>query len=225
MKQKDLKDKAISFKGKDYVLVKDRVAFFNEEFDNGSIKTQILVSDGKRVEVKAVVTPDVEKPARMFYGHSQAVIGEGYINKTSALENAETSAVGRALAFMGIGVLDSIASADEMVKSGVKPLKNGRRQEEDTEDEEVDTEEEEDDSEEESEDDGKQEPARKEIKLTAKELSMIKPITQLLKNAVTESELEAAKAAAGAAKRSLSNRQLNYLIKLFKETEARLENE
>ena len=39
------------------------------------------------------------------------------VNKTSALENAETSAVGRACAFAGIGVIDSIASADEVHKA------------------------------------------------------------------------------------------------------------
>ena len=40
------------------------------------------------------------------------------VNKTSAIENAETSAVGRALGLiMGIGVIESIASADEMNKA------------------------------------------------------------------------------------------------------------
>ena len=50
--------------------------------------------------VKAFVVPDVDKPQRMFTGYSQAKRGDGFINKTSALENAETSAVGRALAMM-----------------------------------------------------------------------------------------------------------------------------
>ena len=39
------------------------------------------------------------------------------VNKTAALENASTSAVGRALGYMGIGVIESIASADEMAKA------------------------------------------------------------------------------------------------------------
>ena len=120
MKQKELESRAIEFKGNDYILVKDRLQFFNEKYENGSIRTEIALSDGKRVEVKAVVIPDVKNLDRTFVGHSQAVVGEGYINKTSALENAETSAVGRALAFMGIGIIDSVASADEMEKAGVK---------------------------------------------------------------------------------------------------------
>jgi hypothetical protein len=43
--------------------------------------------------VKAIVIPDMENPDRCFTGYSQAKWGDGYINKTSALENAETSAV------------------------------------------------------------------------------------------------------------------------------------
>ena len=119
MDNADLKDKAIDIKGKDYVMVKDRVIYFNKNYDNGSIMTE-LVSDveSERVVIKAAVRPNMENPERVFTGYSQAKIGDGYINKTSALENAETSAVGRALALMGIGVLDSVASADELNKSG-----------------------------------------------------------------------------------------------------------
>ena len=64
--------------------------------------------------MKATVKPNEKQT---FTAYSQARWGEGYINKTSALENAETSAVGRALAFMGIGVIESIASADELNKT------------------------------------------------------------------------------------------------------------
>ena len=114
----NLKAKAIDIKGKKYVLVSDRVLAFNEENLNGSIETMLLSGIGdEMVVVRAVVTPDVANPQRRFVGYSQAKWGDGYINKTSALENAETSAVGRALAFMGIGVLDSIASVDEINKA------------------------------------------------------------------------------------------------------------
>lgn len=114
----NLKSKAIDIKGKKYVLVSDRVLYFNENYPNGMIETQLKSeTDSDKIVVKAKVTPDVKNRDRYFTGYSQAVVGEGYINKTSALENAETSAVGRALAFMGIGVLDSIASVDEINKS------------------------------------------------------------------------------------------------------------
>ena len=116
-------NKAIDFKGKKYVLVSDRVGYFNDTYPNGSIETIMLSTpDAKTVVFQAIVTPDTDKMNRRFFGHSQATWGEGYINKTSALENAETSAVGRAMAFMDIGVIDSIASLDELKKTeGVAP--------------------------------------------------------------------------------------------------------
>ena len=118
---KDLADKAIDIKGKKYVLVADRILYFNETYKKGSIETELVSeSDAQNIKIKAVVTPDVDSPDRRFMGHSQATVGQGLVNKTAALENAETSAVGRALAMMGIGVIESIASADEMSKAGVK---------------------------------------------------------------------------------------------------------
>lgn len=114
----DLKDKAVDIKGKKYVLVSDRVIFFNENYPNGSIETNLLSEvANKNIFMRATVTPDTKNPDRKFIGHAQEVVGDGYINKTSALENAETSAVGRALAMMGIGVIDSIASVDEINKA------------------------------------------------------------------------------------------------------------
>jgi len=120
---KDLKEKAIKIQGKDYVLVSDRILYFNETYPNGSIQTQMVDALGdSTIVIKALVTPDVENPNRVFTGYSQAVIGQGMVNKTAALENAESSAVGRALGMMGIGVIDSIASVDEMHKAGaVRP--------------------------------------------------------------------------------------------------------
>lgn len=115
---KDLKDKAIKIQGKSYVLVSDRILYFNETYPNGSIQTQMVDAMGdETIVIKALVTPDVENANRVFTGYSQAVIGQGMVNKTAALENAETSAVGRALAMMGIGVIDSVASVDEMRKA------------------------------------------------------------------------------------------------------------
>lgn len=118
MTDKQLKSKAIEIKGNEYVLVSDRIIFFNENYENGCIKTA-LVSDSQAdmVVVKAQVIPNIETPDRYFTGYSQAKWGEGMVNKTAALENAETSAVGRALAMMGIGVIDSVASVDEIKKA------------------------------------------------------------------------------------------------------------
>jgi len=111
----ELQEKAIVIKGKQYVQVANRVLAFNDIFPEGSLTTEMLSApDATLVVFKATASPDGK---RFFTGHSQATWGDGYINKTSALENAETSAVGRALGMMGIGVIDSIASVDELVKA------------------------------------------------------------------------------------------------------------
>lgn len=108
----------IQIKGKEYVMVKDRVMAFNENFPEGSIITEILSPiDSKVIVVRATVYPESSNQFRKYVGHSQAVIGQGMINTTAALENAETSAVGRALAMMGIGVIESMASAEEITKA------------------------------------------------------------------------------------------------------------
>ena len=115
---KQLTEKAIDIKGKKYVLVSDRVLYFNETYPNGSIVTQRIMTEETWIEIfKATVTPDCSHPERYFTGYSQARWWDGFINKTSALENAETSATWRALAMMWICVIDSIASLDEINKA------------------------------------------------------------------------------------------------------------
>lgn len=109
----------VDIKGQEYVLVKDRILEFNKRFPNGSITTELL-SDvaNQSITFKATVrTGEGGANEGTFTGHAQERIGDGFINKTSALENAETSAVGRALAMLGIGVIDSVASVDEIVKA------------------------------------------------------------------------------------------------------------
>lgn len=109
--------KTINIRGREYVQVVERIRYFNETHKQGMIETQLLSApESKTVVIKATVWPE-QKGGRYFTGHSQAVVGDGMVNKTAALENAETSAVGRALGMMGIGVVESIASADEMVKA------------------------------------------------------------------------------------------------------------
>lgn len=118
MTDKQLTEKAIDIKGKKYVLVSDRVLYFNETYPNGSIVTQRIMTEEPWVEIfKATITPDCSKPERYFTGYSQAKWWDWFINKTSALENAETSSIWRWLAMMWIWVIDSIASLDEINKA------------------------------------------------------------------------------------------------------------
>ncbi|NTW31041.1 MAG: hypothetical protein HGB12_00130 [Bacteroidetes bacterium] len=123
----DLKDKAIDIKGKKYILVSDRVLEFNKLYPQGCIRTELVSkTDDDMVVIKATVIPDINKPERFFTGYSQATWGDGYINKTSAMENCETSAVGRCLGFLGLGIIDSIASADEINKAQTQPEKKSK---------------------------------------------------------------------------------------------------
>lgn len=106
----------VSIKGKDYVMVKDRIAWLasTENEEDYSIGTDCSYNP----ELKAwVCKATLELGGRTYTGYSQAVEGSTMINKTSALENAETSAVGRACAMAGIGIIESIASADEVHKA------------------------------------------------------------------------------------------------------------
>ncbi len=117
MTEKSLQSVAIDFKGKKYVLVADRISYFNANYPKGSIKTDIVSSEGvARVIIRATVSTG---EGQEYVAHSQARWDDAnsFVNKSAALENAETSAVGRALAFMGIGVVDSIASMDEINKA------------------------------------------------------------------------------------------------------------
>lgn len=99
---------------KEYKTVALRVSLFREEFpinERWGIFTEIIHDDGKRVVVQASITNSGEVVAT---GLAEEVRGSSYINETSALENAETSAIGRALAAAGYAG-EEYASADELL--------------------------------------------------------------------------------------------------------------
>tara|TARA_R110002012_G_scaffold250111_1_gene427770 strand:- start:765 stop:1532 length:768 start_codon:yes stop_codon:yes gene_type:complete len=97
--------------GKKYTEVFVRVEQFRMAFgETMGIDTNILVDDGKRVVVKAIVTHEGNI---IGSGMAEEIRGSSMVNKTSAIENCETSAIGRALASLGLHG-GSYASANEI---------------------------------------------------------------------------------------------------------------
>jgi|TARA_R100001460_G_scaffold35706_4_gene68569 uncharacterized protein (DUF3820 family) len=108
----------VNIQGKEYATVNERVAEAHEKWEgNLSIRTRVLESIDGFVRVKATIKHTNDAGTHVFVGHAEEQIGSSFINKTSALENAETSAVGRALAFAGFSTDASIASADEVANA------------------------------------------------------------------------------------------------------------
>ena len=108
------KFKTTNIRGKQYVEVNERIKFFRQEtkYDGWGIRTEFpIIDDTQCLCLCTITTPDGNIVAQ---GHAHEEKGSSNINKTSYVENCETSAVGRALALLGIGIDTSIASANEV---------------------------------------------------------------------------------------------------------------
>ena len=98
--------------GKMYTQVVHRMeALRRHHGTDFGVETKILVDDGQRVVVQAYIT--FAQGGVLGSGMAEEIRGQGHVNTTSALENAETSAVGRALASLGLAG-GEYASANEM---------------------------------------------------------------------------------------------------------------
>lgn len=104
---------------KHYACVAERVQAFREICPEGCIFTDVNfreTSDGRQMCICKASVLD-ENSRLLATGHAYEVENSSQINETSFLENAETSAIGRALAVLGLGSETSMASAEEMVNA------------------------------------------------------------------------------------------------------------
>ena len=101
----------------DYVEVNQRVLAFRKLYPEGMIRTTMLSCEDGICIFKAEIFGD--KCNLLSTGTAYEKENSTFINKTSYIENCETSAVGRALGFLGIGIDTSIASKEEVINAVV----------------------------------------------------------------------------------------------------------
>lgn len=111
----------IDLKGKSYAMVPERVTAFRKLFPEGFINTEIVSHDGTTVLMQAKAGYyENGVPIILGTGFAQEVKGRGMVNGTSYIENCETSAVGRALGMIGLGINGGgICSAEELTNAVV----------------------------------------------------------------------------------------------------------
>jgi len=107
----------VNIHGKEYQTVAYRVGKFREAYRDYTLQTEVLERTEDVVVMKATILN--EQGRLIATGHSEEYRKSSQINKTSALENAETSAIGRALAAFGLGGTE-FATADEVANAIVK---------------------------------------------------------------------------------------------------------
>lgn len=108
---KPQKPGTINIHGKEYQTVALRVQMFREAHPDWSLTTSVMDRDAQCVVMQATIA-DTEGRV-LATGHAEEYRTSSQINKTSALENAETSAIGRALAALGLGGTE-FATANEV---------------------------------------------------------------------------------------------------------------
>lgn len=106
--------KTINIKGKEYVTVNERIKAFRNTYKDYSLVTDIIeISDNHCVMKASILDPQGKVVAT---GYARETVSKSPINKFAFVENAETSAWGRALGNFGIGVDTAICSAEELLQ-------------------------------------------------------------------------------------------------------------
>src|SRR3990170_4508137 len=100
----------------DYITVAERIAKFKELYPEGALQSEIVHIDETKVVMRAYAYRTTTDP-RPGIGHAEKLRGSTPVNRTSALENCETSAWGRALAALGLEVKKGFAPREEIEKA------------------------------------------------------------------------------------------------------------
>jgi hypothetical protein len=101
----------------DYEPVEERLAKFWKAYPTGRVATELVAYSAAQYIVRAEVYRDIGDPLPFATGFAEEQVGVGMVNKTSALENGETSAIGRALANGGFAPKGARPSREEMTKA------------------------------------------------------------------------------------------------------------
>ncbi len=104
--------KTTNIKGKDYAEVNQRIKAYRMVYPTGTIQTEMINNANGVCIFKATITD--EDNNILATGTAYEKENSTFINKTSYIENCETSAVGRALGMCGFGIDTSVASAEEV---------------------------------------------------------------------------------------------------------------
>ena len=104
--------KTTDIKGKEYAEVNQRIKAFRMVYPQGSIRTEMLSNENGVCVFRATVWDETN--TLLATGHAYEKEDSTFINKTSFIENCETSAIGRALGMAGFGIDVSVASAEEV---------------------------------------------------------------------------------------------------------------
>lgn len=110
---KDLK--SINIKGKEYVEVNERLRYFRQNYKYYSLESEVIEKTDTSIMIRAIIKDANDRI--IATGLAEEVKGSTFINKTSYVENCETSAWGRALGNLGIGIETSVASYEEVVNA------------------------------------------------------------------------------------------------------------
>ncbi len=118
--------KTTAIQGKDYAEVNQRIKAFRMVFPDGFIRTELVSLEGGVAIFRAECGYYLADSKEVILGTGTAYEKEGssFINKTSFIENSETSAVGRALGMCGFGIDLSVASAEEVQNAMLNQLKD-----------------------------------------------------------------------------------------------------